>query len=427
MVSRFLFANTGGLLGKRGHTDNAEIFTSDITVKELKQWSNALVKPVLDGIILIIEENSDVLQSDHSNKWLGFEKILDEYKALKTPSTEKRFQIMEKLSKKCWFTKNASKKKKGTEAAQRAFVQFKRSAKNVSLRVAGKAKIGAKKWRTRAALAAAGEGNDEKTMPKASSRAAGKHPGSLQNLSSPQEPIRSNTLPSKGARASDFSDLKVPAELLGETIVRDHFKADAGMQRDHYNIGLSEYEFERQATDSLTFEGLSPDGSGMKEDVTTSAFVNFPIIGTFQRKCWTKWGIRWYVIHDNGKLEYYKTKAKFLKRNNSNSKPNTTLDFSTQHTISLTNWGKDKALKINIGRQEEIIRIDFKFMTNLVAMYTELKNEAKLEQLHNISNTLRASTNVSGRRRMAQREFSSRRDSPVMTRLLQEIIAAQDN
>jgi len=30
------------------------------------------------------------------------------------------------------------------------------------------------------------------------------------------------------------------------------------------------------------------------------------------------------------------------------------------------------------------------------------------------------------RRRMAQREFSSRRDSPVMTRLLQEIIAAQD-
>merc|ERR1711964_873561 len=31
------------------------------------------------------------------------------------------------------------------------------------------------------------------------------------------------------------------------------------------------------------------------------------------------------------------------------------------------------------------------------------------------------------RRRMAQREFSTRRDSPVMTRLLEEIIAAQDN
>jgi len=30
------------------------------------------------------------------------------------------------------------------------------------------------------------------------------------------------------------------------------------------------------------------------------------------------------------------------------------------------------------------------------------------------------------RRRMAQREFSSRRDSPVMVRLLEEIIAAQD-
>merc|ERR1711964_426586 len=32
-----------------------------------------------------------------------------------------------------------------------------------------------------------------------------------------------------------------------------------------------------------------------------------------------------------------------------------------------------------------------------------------------------------GRRRMAQREFSNRRDSPVMTRLLKEIIDAQDN
>lgn len=32
-----------------------------------------------------------------------------------------------------------------------------------------------------------------------------------------------------------------------------------------------------------------------------------------------------------------------------------------------------------------------------------------------------------GRRRMAQREFSSRRDSPVMTRLLEEIIDAQDD
>merc|ERR1711964_146907 len=31
------------------------------------------------------------------------------------------------------------------------------------------------------------------------------------------------------------------------------------------------------------------------------------------------------------------------------------------------------------------------------------------------------------RRRMAQREFSSRRDSPVMVRLLQEIIDAQDD
>jgi len=35
--------------------------------------------------------------------------------------------------------------------------------------------------------------------------------------------------------------------------------------------------------------------------------------------------------------------------------------------------------------------------------------------------------NVRRRRRMAQREFSSRRDSPVMVRLLQQIIDAQDD
>merc|ERR1711964_469671 len=37
------------------------------------------------------------------------------------------------------------------------------------------------------------------------------------------------------------------------------------------------------------------------------------------------------------------------------------------------------------------------------------------------------SAEFSRRRRMAQREFSNRRDSPVMVRLLQQIIAAQDD
>merc|ERR1711964_764737 len=374
----------------------------------------------------IIEENSDVLQSDHSNKWLGFEKILDEYKALKTPSTEKRFQIMEKLSKKCWFTKNASKKKKGTEAAQRAFVQFKRSAKNVSLRVAGKAKIGAKKWRhkaTRAALAA-GEGNDEKIMePNASGRAAGKRPGSLKNLTSSlssrtaalalddktSNRSRSDTTVSqreKGARASDFSDLKVPAGLSGETIVRDHFKADAG---------------------------LSQDGSGASagEKADTTRKFTFPLKGKFERlSSWGFWNPRYYRIQDNGNLEYFKTEA---HRDDPNKQAgrNDTFDFaSSKQTIERVKatFRDVAAVKIVDGRRNETIKIrGTEFFTHLLAVYTELKNEAKLEQLHNISNTLRASTNVSGRRRMAQREFSSRRDSPVMTRLLQEIIAAQDN
>merc|ERR1711964_676387 len=369
----------------------------------------------------IIEENSDVLQSDHSNKWLGFKKILDEYKALKTPSTEKRFQIMEKLSKKCWFTKNASKKKKGTEAAQRAFVQFKRSAKNVSLRVAGKAKIGAKKWRhkaTRAALAA-GEGNDEKIMePNASGRAAGKRPGSLKNLTSSlssrtaalalddktSNRSRSDTTVSqreKGARASDFSDLKVPAGLSGEPIVWDYFKADAR---------------------------LSQNGSGASEK--TEDTITFPLKGTFERlSAWGFWNTRYYRIQDNGKLEYFKYEA---DRNDpkKTARLKESLDFaSIQHTIEKVKatFRDVAAVKIVDGRRNETIKIGgTEFFMDLIATYQELINKTENPIAHKNQDLLKewGSSMTSGRRRMAQREFSSRRDSPTMVRLLEEIIRA---
>merc|ERR1711964_664741 len=44
----------------------------------------------------------------------------------------------------------------------------------------------------------------------------------------------------------------------------------------------------------------------------------------------------------------------------------------------------------------------------------------------NAVSVARPNRNGNRRRRMAQREFSSRRDSPVMVRLLREIVAAQD-
>merc|ERR1711964_853310 len=58
---------------------------------------------------------------------------------------------------------------------------------------------------------------------------------------------------------------------------------------------------------------------------------------------------------------------------------------------------------------------------------TMIKGEGSEDRVNNIADIIKRVDACSMRRRMAQREFSDRRDSPVMVRLLEEIVAAQDD
>jgi len=76
-----------------------------------------------------------------------------------------------------------------------------------------------------------------------------------------------------------------------------------------------------------------------------------------------------------------------------------------------------------------------RYVTGPLAEFSEQDHSSKpiptrIEKINTVLRALSTSSgsmNVNRRRRMAQREFSSRRDSPVMVRLLEEIIAAQDD
>jgi len=59
---RVLFANTGSLIGKRGITDNKKHF-GDITLGDLEKWSEALVIPLLKGMMALVEQNRKVLET----------------------------------------------------------------------------------------------------------------------------------------------------------------------------------------------------------------------------------------------------------------------------------------------------------------------------------------------------------------------------
>merc|ERR1711964_895720 len=76
-----------------------------------------------------------------------------------------------------------------------------------------------------------------------------------------------------------------------------------------------------------------------------------------------------------------------------------------------------KVLKVN-SRIVEINETDVRKMN-----YTEITHLMKIERF---PMKVVFTEPVACRRRMAQREFSSRRDSPTMVRLLEEIIAAQE-
>merc|ERR1711964_802361 len=57
---RIMFANNASLLGERGIVDNRDVFGRGVTLTDLKQWSDALVAPLTEGMIKLIRANMDV-------------------------------------------------------------------------------------------------------------------------------------------------------------------------------------------------------------------------------------------------------------------------------------------------------------------------------------------------------------------------------
>merc|ERR1711964_59228 len=122
----------------------------------------------------------------------------------------------------------------------------------------------------------------------------------------------------------------------------------------------------------------------------------------------------------DGKLKYYY--YKWMRTKDTNA---TTLDLAKPHTIEILQE-PNLAFRIVTGTTKETIKVTKQFLTHMVAMYTELSKTQNATAIENLGKIKAFKSTRKTRRRMAQREFSSRRDSPVMVRLLEEIIAAQD-
>merc|ERR1711964_362564 len=137
------------------------------------------------------------------------------------------------------------------------------------------------------------------------------------------------------------------------------------------------------------------------------------------------WNHRFYTIHSDGNLTY----EKYLEKTSWWSGQRTG-SLCLKNTISIENNRNQDAIEIKTRNNFEVIRkADApKFFLDLSYVYTHLKDKESLRMLHDAMPSLvksAAATELLGRRRMAQRESSSRRDSPVMARLLEEIVAAQ--
>merc|ERR1711964_274340 len=114
---RVLFANTGSLIGERGITDNKQHF-GDITLVDLEEWSPKLVKPLLKGMVTLIEKNQDVLEE--AKTWSNFKKGLEDAKILfseSNPDMTKLYKVLKTLSKKTWFPSEEAARKAGSPPA----------------------------------------------------------------------------------------------------------------------------------------------------------------------------------------------------------------------------------------------------------------------------------------------------------------------
>jgi len=204
-------------------------------------------------------------------------------------------------------------------------------------------------------------------------------------------------------------------------------------------------------------------GSGNKGllQIMEIAPVEFPLKGIFFRKGISQWNDRTYTIRENGHLTYTNGKAWIFEAIGS-------LDLEKTHSIVkvaeglLITTGTDTPTKMarvanvcqtvqheqeqlekmgdtKLAFKSEVIRLSgnhaffehlkFLYCTlgteqslgHLKSLYTHLDDKESLEKLKEAMPDLFAEDT---RRRMYQRQFSSSRDSPVMTRLLKEIVEA---
>merc|ERR1711964_95413 len=134
-------------------------------------------------------------------------------------------------------------------------------------------------------------------------------------------------------------------------------------------------------------------------------------------------GNRYYTITGDGMLTY-------RKKNDAEDRVRGRLNFNNNPIIKeMESYGmaSSKAcLKITTGnaKEYEYIRTDKDtgFFQHLKDIYTYLDMQEVLKT--QMPTFYPKDKVVVVRRRMAQREYSSRRDSPTMTRLLQEIVRA---
>merc|ERR1711964_47638 len=179
----------------------------------------------------------------------------------------------------------------------------------------------------------------------------------------------------------------------------------------------------KQATQVLREDGSG--GSRITRTATVAKMAPFtPRKGRFVTRVNGSWNNRYYTITGDGMLTYKK------KNDPVDREPRGRLNFKNNPTIKeMERYGmasRKSCLEITTGNASEYEYIrtdkDTGFFQHLKDIYTHLDRQHVLKA--QMPNFYPEDKVVVVRRRMAQREFSSRRDSPTMTRLLQEIVRA---
>jgi len=320
---RVLFANTGSLIGARGITDNKADF-GDITLGDLEEWSKELVRPLLRGMMKLIEDNRPVLVK--AKTMSDFQKILDQANELLSREAPSKKHLMVEFNQA--FTTDA-------------YAVLK--------------KLSMQKWFL--SLDAAREATGRSTTTTNVTGAAGAS-GAVKAT-----PIPERSPKITAPKDDDEDDEKLP-----------------------------------------TFK------------------LNSRKVGTFDA-CKTK---SWSVCSDNTIIKGPGFEADIVK-----SFRKVFLNPSTNQVYVSFNGGPNDhyfSLKDD-GATNELREFLLLIQQTLAERAKDASSEKKAKKYRFRSNQIRAllAKPLKPRRRMAQREFSSRRDSPVMVRLLEQIIDAQDD